>query len=216
MATALNEAVTRCETLADLLDQLGDIPPGRVLLHPWPGTATEEDLLRLPKDIQRLCELVNGTLVVKAMGTPGSVMAFALAGFLGPYLKSSRIGIAIGPEGHTRYFGNQVRMPDVAVILRSRLPDGKLPKEQICPIPPEFAVEILSPGNTKQEIDQKLQLFFDSQVKLVWIVDPRRRTVRVHTSPDDFTEHSEGDALDGGDVLPGFTVSIQEWFNESE
>jgi len=54
MATALAEPDIRCETLADLLERLGDVPPERVLLHPWPGTATEEDLLRLPHDIQRM------------------------------------------------------------------------------------------------------------------------------------------------------------------
>lgn len=216
MASVLAEPETRCETLADLLERLGDIPPDRVLLHPWPGTATEDDLLRLPHDIQRLCELVDGTLVVKAMGAPESLMAFVLAGFLGPYLKENRIAVALGPDGHTRYFGNLVRMPDVAVILRKRLPDGKLPKEQICPVSPDLVVEILSPGNTKKEIKRKLREYFDSGVRLAWIVDPKKRKVRVYTSPVKFTELTEEDTLDASEVLPGFTVSIREWFAEAE
>ena len=107
-------------------------------------------------------------------------------------------------------------MPDVAVILRSRLPNGKLPKKQICPVPPDLAVEILSPGNTRKEIKRKLREYFDSGVRLAWVVDPRKRMVRVHTSPTTFTELTEDDTLNGDDVLPGFTVSIREWFAKSE
>lgn len=200
------------ETVADLLARLGDIPPERILMDPKPGTATEEDLLRLPKDVQRLCELIDGTLVMKPVGSPESAMAFALGGFLFPYLGQDNIAIALGPDGHTRYFGNQVRMPDVAVILRRRLPGGKLPKDQICPVAPDLAIEVLSPGNTKQEIARKLQVYFDSGVRLAWVVNPRKRSVLVYTSPEDFSKLGEDDVLDGGDVLPGFRLSIREWF----
>lgn len=216
MATALVEPETRCETLADLLERLGNIPPDRVLLHPWPGTATEEDLLRLPKDVRRMCELIDGTLVVKAMGYPESVLAMVLVGFLREFLRGKKLAAVSGPDGHIRFFGDQVRMPDVAVLLRDKLPDGELPTEQICPIAPDLAVEVLSPGNTKKEMKRRVREFFDSGVRLVWILDPKKRKVRVYTSPDDDTEFKEDGTLDGGDVLPGFTVSIEEWFAEAK
>ncbi len=212
MSTIIEEQV---DTVADLLERLGDIPPERVLMDPKPGTATEADLLRLPKDVQRMCELVDGTLVVKAMGAPESAMAFAFATFIGPYLRTNRIAVVLGPDGHTRYFGNQVRMPDVAIILRSRLPGGALPTDPICPVPPDLAIEILSPGNTRKEIAKKLKVYFRSGVKLAWVVNPRKRTVQVYSSPHDFTELGESDRLDAGDILPGFSLSIQEWFAEA-
>ena len=203
-------------TVADLLERLGGIAPERVLLSPPPGTASEEDLLRLPKDVQKICELIDGTLVVKAVGAPESAVAMMLVGFLYEYLKGKKLAVVLGPDGHTRYFGGNIRMPDVAVFLRSRLPDGKLPRQQVCPVAPNLAVEVLSPGNTRREIEKKLETFFASEVESAWVADPRSRTVRVYTSPEHVTEHGEEDTLDGGSVLPGFTLSIREWFEEAE
>lgn len=206
-------------TMHDLLDQLGGIAPDRVLLSPPPGTATEADLLQLPDEVQKICELIDGTLVVKAVGAPESEMAVNLVGLIAIFLKQSgqKTVRILGPDGHTRYFGGNVRMPDIAVFLRSRLPGGKIPKDQrICPVPPIWVVEILSPRNTRGEIDKKLRTFFDSGVQLAWVVDPRRRTVRVHRSADEFAEVGEDGRLDAGDILPGFTLSVREWFEEAE
>lgn len=225
MSTALREPADQfeivpqsVETMADLLGRLGNISPQRVLLSPLPGTATEDDLLSLPQDLQKVCELIDGTLVVKAVGAPESEMAADLIGFLKIYLKESgqRTVRILGPDGHTRFFGGNVRMPDVAVFLRSRLPEGKLPREQVCPLPPQFTVEVLSPGNTKQEIDEKLETYFSSGVELAWVVDPRSRTVHVYTSLENVTECGLNDTLDGGNVLPGFKLSVREWLEESE
>jgi Uma2 family endonuclease len=213
MSTILEEPV---DTLGDLLERLGGIPPERVLMHPQPGTATEDDLLRLPYEVGKCCELVDGTLVTKVSSARDSALTFALGGFLLPYLAQHNIAVVLGPDGHTRYFGNQIRMPDVAVILRSRLPRGKFPKSPICPVPPDLAIEVLSPGNTRKEIARKLCTYFESGVRLVWVVDPRKRTVRVHTSPDKYTRLGEDDTLDGGEILPGFSVSIREWLEAAE
>lgn len=204
------------ETFADVLERLGGISADRVLTRPAPGTATEEDLLRLPDEIQKTCELIDNTLVKKAVGAPESAIAMWLVGRLAIFLQGQRTALILGPDGHTRYFGDNIRMPDVAVFLRSELPDGKLPKQQVCPVAPAWIVEVLSPGNTRREIDKKLRTFFDSGVRLAWVVNPKQRTVRVHTSPDEFTEFTEDDVLDAADILPGFTLSVREWFEESE
>jgi Uma2 family endonuclease len=107
-------------------------------------------------------------------------------------------------------------MPDVAIIYRDRLPDGKLPKDAICAFPPDLAVEVLSKRNTRREIDKKLETFFESGVRLAWVADPRKRIVRVYRSADDFTELTDKDVLDGENVLPGFKLSIREWFDAAE
>jgi Uma2 family endonuclease len=207
------EADPARETVADLLDRLGGISADRVLLNPAPGTATEADLLKLPGDIQRLCELIDGTLVVKVMGAPESAVASCLMMFLAPFVLKHKLIVVLGPDGHTRYFGDQIRMPDVAVILRSRLPDGRLPDEQICPVAPDLAVEVLSPRNPQRELDLKLKTYFESGVRLVWVVDPRRRLVRVYTAVESCTQLREDDALDASEILPGFSLSVREWLD---
>src|SRR5206468_1626606 len=75
---------------------------------------------------------------------------------------------------------------------------------------PDLAVEVLSKGNTRAEMDRKLREYFAAGVRLVWLIDPKTRTARVHTSPEEMTRLGEGDTLDGGDVLPGFALPLRD------
>ena len=63
---------------------------------------------------------------------------------------------------------------------------------------------------------RKLDDYFRAGVRIVWYVDPKKRTVRVYTAPDRSTVLRENQTLDGGDVLPGFSLSIREWFAKAE
>jgi Uma2 family endonuclease len=71
---------------------------------------------------------------------------------------------------------------------------------------------VLSKSNTKAEIARKMKEYFAAGTRLAWIVDPKTETVRVHRSPEEFVVLKAGDVLDGGDVLPGFQVPVQELF----
>jgi Uma2 family endonuclease len=216
MATATKApSAPEFTTMADVLKRLGNVPPYRVRLRPAPGTATEADLLHVLDHENVPCELVDGVLVEKAMGFEESGLAMVLGHLLFQYLDRNNIGTVVGADGPIRLFAGRVRMPDVSFISWERYPRGKNRK----PIPelaPDLAVEILSKGNTAREIAIKLGEYFRSGVRLVWIVDPRKRTVRVHTAPDRFTLLTEADTLDGGDVLPGFRLVIREWFERVE
>ena len=77
---------------------------------------------------------------------------------------------------------------------------------------PDLAVEVLSEGNTVPEMDRKRREYFRAGVRLVWLVDPEARTVAVFTGPDQHSTLGETDLLDGGAVLPGFTLSLAELF----
>lgn len=72
----------------------------------------------------------------------------------------------------------------------------------------------MSEGNTPAEMTRKRQEYFTAGVQLVWFVDPQRRTVTVYTAVDLFTVLDTSHTLDGGVVLPGFTLSLQELFAE--
>ena len=65
-----------------------------------------------------------------------------------------------------------------------------------------------------REMKLKLADYFTANVRLVWIVDPELRTVEVHTGPTEMILLREGNTLDGGDVLPGFSISLAELFGE--
>jgi Uma2 family endonuclease len=79
-------------------------------------------------------------------------------------------------------------------------------------VAPALAVEVLSDSNTPDEMARKRQEYFDAGTKLVWEVELDPPAVRVYTAPEQFTTLGIDDTLDGGDVLPGFTLSIREWF----
>jgi Uma2 family endonuclease len=80
---------------------------------------------------------------------------------------------------------------------------------------PNLAVEIISVGNTDAEMDRKRREYFEAGVQVVWIVDPPTRTIRVFTSFDQCTIVTEDEQLDGGVVLPGFQLSVSEWFERA-
>ncbi len=204
------------ETVADLLEALGDISPARVLLRPAPGTATERDVIAVRKRDRKLFELVDGTLVEKAMGVNESLWAAVLIGFIEEFLKRHDIGVVTAPDGTMRLMPGLVRIPDVAFISWERFPGDKIPRDPIPDMVPDLAVEVLSASNTKREMERKLREYFEAGVRLVWYADPRTRTVEVHTPDGRSVRLGEGDTLDGGDVLPGFALPLRDWFARAD
>ena len=204
-------------TVGDLLHDLGDVPAERVLLWPTPGKATEEDLLHLLEHEGRACELVDGTLVEKPVGTIESFLAAILIRILGNFTSSRRLGLISGEQGPYRLRLGLVRLPDVAFISWSRIPGDPKNLPAIAPVVPNLAVEVLSESNTKVEIERKLREYFGSGVELVWIFDPRTKTVAVHVSPDAPSKVlGEAETLDGGSLLPGFQLNLSDLFAELE
>jgi Uma2 family endonuclease len=204
----------RFETMADLLDQLGGIPPNRVRMDPIPGTATERDILKLQRRTDRLYELVDGVLVEKAMGFIESTLACDLIKFLGIFLDANDLGFLAGPDGAARLMPGLVRIPDISFVAWEQLPKRERPRDPIARLAPALAVEVLSPSNTDKEMERKLKEYFLSGVRVVWLVDPEARTVRVYTAPDRGSILAEGQALDGGEVLPGFRLPVSKVFAE--
>jgi Uma2 family endonuclease len=203
-------------TIADLLKRLGNIPANRVRLHPMPGTATEKDLLAVLDHENRPCELVEGTLVEKPMGIDESRIAGIIITHLNSYVLPRKLGIVTAPDGPIQLFAGLIRIPDVAFASWNCFPDRKMPKTPIPHVAPDLAVEVLSKSNTKPEMTRKVSEYFKAGVKLVWLVDPKKKTVRVYTAVDQFVQLHEGQKLDGGDVLPGFSMPITEVFTLSE
>jgi Uma2 family endonuclease len=217
MATATAASpVLNHRTLADLLKSLGGIAADRVRLQPFPGTATESDVIAVHNRENRLCELVDGTLVDKVMGFDESIYAALLLRALLNFVLTHDLGKIVGADGMMRIFPGMVRIPDTAFISWARYPKGKRRRSEIPQVVPDLVVEVLSEGNTPKEMARKLDEYFRAGVHLVWYVNPKKRTVRVYTARDRSVLLREDDTLDGGDVLPGFALSIRDWFAEAE
>ena len=201
-------------TLADLLDRLGGVSPDRVRFEPPPGTATEADLLAVEQREGRLCELVDGVLVEKPMGYRESLVASTLNRFLGTFVTARDLGLVSGEAGMMRLFPGLVRIPDVAFAAWDRFPDRRAVDSPIPDLVPSLAVEVLSRGNTEAEMARKLAEYFAAGVQLVWLVDLNTRTVVCYTAPDRSVTLQAEDALDGGAVLPGFSLPLRELFSD--
>ena len=206
-------SIALATTWEDRLTDLGNVPAARVRSEPAPGVATVEDVVRLRNTERRLYELVDGTLVEKAMGWQESFLAGILLQWLNNYLDHHRIGVATGPDGMTRLFGDTVRGPDVAFVAWARMPGGRIPKEPVPDLVPNFVIEVLSVGNTYGEMSRKRREYFHAGVELLWMVDHRSRTVTVFRTPQDATVLTAGQNLDGGNVLPGWQVDIADLFS---
>lgn len=215
MATA--DATQAPDTLADLLRAIGDVPPERILARPAPGTATEADVIALLDAAdKRLCELVDGVLVEKTMGAQESLLASILIGILWDFVRPRKLGWVLPPDGAIRLFPRLVRIPDVSVLLRKRVPGGKFPKVPLLNIAPDLAVEVLSPSNTPGEMKRKLRDYFLAGVRVVWVIDPRKRVADIYTSPVRRRRITGQQPLHAKGILPGFALPLRELFDLAE
>jgi Uma2 family endonuclease len=201
-------------TAIRLAERFGPIPLHRIRTEPPPGLATEDDVVELHDRENRLFELVDGILVEKTMGAYESMLAIEIASLLRNYVKPRKLGTVLGADGMLRLSPGLVRIPDVAFLSIEKFPRGRFPRGAIAPLAPDLAVEVLSAGNTRQEMEEKRHDYFAHGARLVWFVDPKRRTIQVFTSPADSRTFAEGEIVGCSDVLPGFTLDIRELFSE--
>ncbi|HUY93509.1 MAG TPA: Uma2 family endonuclease [Pirellulales bacterium] len=213
MAQALEAAEL---TLADLAERFGPMPASRVWHQPPPGTAVEQDAIEVDLHADRLCELIDGVLLEKAPGFYESYLSGLLVQFVLPFAQEHDLGIVLASNAMYRLSPGQVRIPDGSFVSWSRMPGRVIPRDDIADFAPDLAIEVLSKGNTKQEMARKLDDYFAAGVRLVWYVDPKTETVQCYTSPHDSTLVKAPESLDGGAVLPGFTLPLDELFKQSK
>jgi Uma2 family endonuclease len=100
-----------------------------------------------------------------------------------------------------------VRGPDISFWSRERLPS--LPEEYI-EIPPDLAIEVISPSDVFSQVQRRVRDFLASGVRIVWLIDPQNRTASIHRNGKPAQELNESDTLTGEDVLPGFACKVAE------
>jgi Uma2 family endonuclease len=177
---------------------------------------TPEDLLKIPDAVNY--ELVGGKLVERKMGMESSEIAVRIIGLIMLFLRDNPMGHLYGADASYQCFVDapgKVRKPDASFIRSGRLAGERSPKGH-CPIPPDLAVEVISPGDLAYEVDEKVAEYLAAGVPLVWVVSPPTRRVRVyrsHASPHgSVAELTVGDMIGGDDVLPGFSCPVAKFF----
>jgi Uma2 family endonuclease len=199
------------DTFAAVLHNLGDVPPHRVLMRPYP--ATEEDVVRLAHGTpRRLCELVDGVLVEKALGYREAMLAMWIGTCLNNFVRPRKLGYVAGADALMRIFPGIVRLPDVSYVAKESLPTPTSHQVSVAEFSPDVAVEVLSESNTKAEIARKRQEYFAAGTKLMWVFDTKTKTVTVFSGPKDEHTLSVTEILDGGRVLSGFQLPVSEVF----
>jgi Uma2 family endonuclease len=199
-------------TVADIYRRFGPIPFERIRHDPPPGCGTVDDVVRLNDHEDRLYELVDGVLVEKTVGLQESLIALKIGTLISGFIEPRGLGLVAGADGTLQLDINLVRIPDVSYISWERVPEGEVPQEPVPLLVPDLAVEVISRSNTRKEMDEKLREYFEKGVRLVWYVRPRSRVVDVYTGPDTFARLTASMWLDGGHVLPGFSVQVGELF----
>lgn len=207
--TALIESPSANWTLARLYQRFGAMLVERIVFDPAPGTATEEDVDRIEREADELCELIDGVLVRKPMSSYESLLAGRVLTLLNLFVLPRKLGWVLGEAGMLRLWPGRIRIPDVSFISRDQPPNHKFPKgERVASLFPDLAVEVLSDSNTREEMESKLDDYFRSGTRLVWIIDPRKRTADVYTSAISVTHVMEDGLLIGDPVLPELSISL--------
>jgi Uma2 family endonuclease len=173
---------------------------------------TAEDLLALGEEARY--ELIEGRLVLMSpTGFLHGDVALALAAALRAFVHPRRLGrIVVGEVGFVlRRNPDTVRAADIAFIRADRLPPEGLPFG-FFEGAPDLAVEILSPFDRYPDLLRKVSQWLEAGTRLVWVVDPARRTVTAFQFDGTLRLLNESAELDGGDVLPGFRHPVRDLF----
>ena len=178
-----------------------------------PDLRTAEDLLRLYSQGVR-GELIRGVLCeTLPSGQRHGKIVTNLIFELGNLVEQHRLGALVASDSGVwlERDPDTVREPDIAFTSVERLPLGE-ELDGYAEVVPDLVIEVASPSNSRREVHDKARMWLSHGVRLVWVVHPDARTVDVHRADEIVSTVGEDDALDGLDVLPGFTCPLSEVF----
>lgn len=173
------------------------------------------ELVHRPENSAKRIELIEGVIYENPLaGFEQGLISGNCLGYVGMHVRQHDLGrvttagtgylIAASPDGK-----DTILAPDVGFVAKARIPADKLQK--YLPLAPDLAVEMVSPNDTAAEIHAKVNKYLQYGARAVWVAYPDTKTVVVHTASGAQTL-AEMDTLDGGDVLPGFTLPVRDIF----
>ena len=174
---------------------------------------TAEELFHLPAVGRRL-ELVRGKVYEMApAGGRHGYTAMNTGVIVGGHVRANGLGrVFAATTGFILWRDpDTVRAPDVAFVAQSRLSVDEIP-DSFIELVPDLVVEVVSPGDTRREVQEKIEEWLSAGVRLVWVLYPATRSAIIYRSLNDVTHLGEDDILDGEDVVPGFACPLADLF----
>ena len=154
-------------------------------------------------------EYIKGELLPMA---PTSVehgyISVNLSSLLHIYVRENQLGRVLISDTGFRV-GERVLIPDIAFVSTDRLPADQ---SKASPISPDLAVEVVSPSDTLNRIQEKVFAYLEAGTQLVWVLEPRAKTVTVYRSETEITLLTRNDTLRGEEVIEGFSCKVAELF----
>ena len=150
---------------------------------------------------------------VSPTGGQHQILVVELAHHLRQFVRENKLGIVLAGEGGfvLPQKPDTYRAFDVAFMPKHKIPSEGIPAEYWV-VAPDLVVEVVSPPNRAGELRAKVAEYLDAGVRLVWLVYPDRVLVDVYCPDQPTVTLERGGTLDGGDVLPGFSLEIDTLF----
>ncbi len=188
------------------MTQLDTHDPLQDISIPEPGTMTLEEFLE--NDVEGY-EYVKGELIPMAAASRrhGRISVNILR-YLDPTVYDNNLGELYTAETSFKV-GERVLKPDVAFVASEQL---DIDEDKGLPIPPDLAIEIVSPSDMQSHVAQKALAYLDAGTRCVWVLEPVSQTVTVYKSETDIKTLTREDTLTGEDVVPGFSCPVELLF----
>ncbi len=182
---------------------------------PKPALITAEEFMRMDDSEGVRAELIRG--VICEMGGAGhvaSAIAIKFAHYLVGFVAPRRLGIVSGADGGVRLerTPDTVRIPDVMFISAERMSPEEY-RDFFAEAIPDIVVEVKSRTDSVSETHDKARMWRSHGVPLVWAAYPETRTIDVHRADGSVITLTDADTLDGGEILPGFSVAVSDIFD---
>jgi Uma2 family endonuclease len=177
---------------------------------------TADELFCMPEEDR--FELVRGVLVPMSPqpGFRHGRIGSRLAMEVGVFVRVNRLGTCVVESGfRLARDPDTVLGPDFAFVARGRI-TADMDQTRYLPLAPDLVAEVVSPSDSVRRITERVQEYLDAGVRLVWVLDPRSESVRVHRPGQAPRTLSKDDVLSGEDVLPGFACRVADLFADAE
>ena len=168
-----------------------------------------DKLVFLPENADKLLEYIGSEVVVKVVSNNRpSRVAMLIGSYMTIYAQQNDLGRTTGSDGGYRVNGERY-IPDAAFISKTRQPDPNA--DAYNPLAPDLAIEVLSPSDDMKHVRIKLTNYLLAGT-VVWLVDPEQGHIEVYEPGQKPRVLTAADTLEGGTVLPGFSLPLKGVF----